>query len=60
MTYLSSKQVAEMKGVSVRKIHRMATDGRLKAAEKLPFYKGAYLFTPEDVERAFKTESAVA
>lgn len=60
MAYLSTKQVAEMNGVSTRKVHRMVSDGRLKVAEKLPLYRGAYLFRPDDVERAFKTESTAA
>ena len=44
-------EVAARLGVSIRTVHRMAEDGRLRAATKLPGPKGAWLFERADVER---------
>lgn len=48
---LPTKQVAELLRVDVRTVHRMAEDGRLPPALKLPGTTGAWLFERADVER---------
>ena len=50
-TYLTTKQVAERLGKSVATVNRMAADGRLPYAVKVPGETGAYLFDPADIER---------
>lgn len=49
-TYLTTKQVAERLGKSVATVKRMAADGRLPYAVKVPGDTGAYLFDPSVVE----------
>lgn len=49
-TYLTTKQVAERLGKSVATVKRMAADGRLPYAVKVPGDTGAYLFDPTDIE----------
>ena len=41
---LTTAQVSELTGLSVTHINRMALDGRLPIAQKLPGRTGAYLF----------------
>ena len=43
-TYLTTRQVAERLGKSVATVKRMAADGRLPHAVKVPGDTGAYLF----------------
>jgi excisionase family DNA binding protein len=47
---LTSRQVAERLGVDLRTVHRMADDGRLPSAGKLPGLTGAYLFDPAVID----------
>ena len=54
---LTTAQVAEMYGVSVRTVHRMVNDGELKPADKLPTKTGPYLFAPTSVARAFRKKN---
>jgi excisionase family DNA binding protein len=49
---MTAAQVAEVLGCSQRTIARMAEDGRLTPALKLPGETGAYLFDPAVVRRA--------
>lgn len=49
-TYLTTKQVAERLGKSVATVKRMAADGRLPYAVKVPGDTGAYLFDPSVIE----------
>jgi predicted site-specific integrase-resolvase len=51
---LTSAQVAELLGKSVATINRWATAGRLKPAAKAPGIRGAWLFAPDDVEKALR------
>ena len=50
MNNLTSAQVAERLGVSVKTVHRMVLAEDLRPAAKLPGRTGAYLFDPADVE----------
>lgn len=47
---LTSPEVAEVLGTTIRTVQRMAKHGRLPVAQKLPGEKGAYLFSREVVE----------
>lgn len=47
---LTSAQVAAILGKSIRTVHRMANDGTLPTALRLPGQTGAVLFTRADVE----------
>jgi excisionase family DNA binding protein len=47
---LTTAQVADLRGVSVRTIHRLVADHKLTPAVKLPGGTGAYLFHRDDVE----------
>lgn len=49
---MTAAQAAEVLGCSQRTVARMAEDGRLTPALKLPGETGAYLFEPAEVERA--------
>lgn len=42
-------------GKSHRTVHRLAAEGRLRVAQKLPGPNGAFLFHPHDVQ-AFKDQ----
>jgi excisionase family DNA binding protein len=48
-------EAAKILGYSRRTIARMAADGRLTAAHKLPGLRGDYLFQRADVERLATT-----
>ena len=48
--YLTSSQVAERLGKDVATVKRMAADGRLPVAAKVPGRTGAYLFDPEQID----------
>lgn len=56
---LTAAQVAELRGVQPKTVHRWAESGRLPVATKLPGLRGAYLFRREDVE-ALAAEESVA
>jgi excisionase family DNA binding protein len=49
-TYLTTRQVAERLDKSVATVKRMAADGRLPYAAKVPGTTGAYLFDPSDID----------
>ena len=48
--FLSTAQVAQAKGVSVRTVVRWVDSGRLTPVVKMPGETGAYVFDPADVE----------
>jgi excisionase family DNA binding protein len=49
---LTSAQAAVILGCRPRTVARMAADGRLEPALKFPGWRGGYLFTRAEVERA--------
>lgn len=51
---IPTAQVAEILRVDVRTVHRMADDGRLAPAAKVPGRTGAYLFDRADVETVLR------
>lgn len=56
---LTSAQVAQLLGVSIRTVHRAADYGQLPVAQRLPGPNGALLYRTEDVE-AYKARKSVA
>ena len=52
--HITSRQVAETRGVSHSTVMRMVRAGEMMPLEKLPGTTGAYLFDSAEVERAFK------
>jgi excisionase family DNA binding protein len=56
---LTTAQVAEVLGVSVPTVNRMANDGRLTPAQKLPGQTGSHLFDPE-VVAAYREKTVAA
>jgi hypothetical protein len=54
MAHLTSRQIVDSKGISLRTLLRMVDAREIVPAEKLPGETGAYLFDPEEVERAFR------
>ena len=50
MDYRSTRDVARMLGLNPSRLARAIWDGRLAAPAKAP--GGAYLWTPQDIERA--------
>jgi hypothetical protein len=50
MNYRSTREVARMLGLNPSRVARAIWDGRLTAPTKTP--GGAFLWTPEDIERA--------
>ena len=56
---MGTRDVAERLGVSIATVNRMARDGRLKAALRMPGVRGAQLFDREQVE-ALVTETRTA
>jgi excisionase family DNA binding protein len=57
---LTTAQVAERLGLSVPTVNRYALAGRLPVAQKLPGFRGAYLFTLEAVEAFQAAQQPVA
>ncbi|MCW2900027.1 MAG: hypothetical protein JWO67_2292 [Streptosporangiaceae bacterium] len=49
-TLLTSPEVAQRLGCSVRTVHRLVTSNQLIAAQKLPGPNGAFLFDPAVIE----------
>lgn len=49
-TYLTTRQVAERLGKSIATVKRMAADGRLPYAAKVPGETGAYLFDADEID----------
>ena len=49
---MTTADVAEYLGVSVRTVARMADDGRITPKMKFPGETGPYLFTRAEAERA--------
>ena len=58
MDNLTSAQVAERLGVSVKTVHRMVLAEDLRPAAKLPGRTGAYLFDPADIETLARRTAA--
>jgi len=52
-TNLTTAQVAQLSGESIRTVHRMVASGKLRFAQKFPGKTGGYLFRPSDVRKAF-------
>jgi excisionase family DNA binding protein len=48
---ITAAEAADLLELSIRTVHRMAEDGRLRAATKLPGTKGAWLFERTEVLR---------
>jgi excisionase family DNA binding protein len=60
-TLIGTTGAADVLGVSLRTVKRMAIDGELPVHQKLPGQTGAYLFRLDDVERlARRREQAAA
>lgn len=57
---IPTADVAARFGVDVRTIHRLVAAGRLVPATKAPGLRGAYLFTPAEVERCAAAEQEMA
>lgn len=55
---LTSFQVAVRLKCSTRTVHRMAANGELEPAQKLPGPNGAFLFAESDVERLERQRGA--
>lgn len=55
---IPTAETAEILRVDVRTVHRMAEDGRLTPALKIPGRTGAYLFDRNDVERVANERQA--
>lgn len=51
--HMTARQIVETRGVSHRTLMRMVQAGEITPVEKLSGITGAYLFEPEEVERAF-------
>jgi excisionase family DNA binding protein len=47
---ITSPQVAQHLGVSLRTVHRLVADGKLAPAQQLPGPNGAFLFDQSAVE----------
>ncbi len=54
---LSTKEVADILCYSIATVKRLALRGELTPVYKVPGKTGAYLFTPDEVERYSKTAS---
>lgn len=48
---LTSQQVADRLGISVRHVSRLTRSGELAAAIQLPGIRGARLYAPDEVEQ---------
>lgn len=48
---MTTKEVADLLGVSVPTVHRLVQRGDLTAAAKAPGRRGAFLFDPQEVKR---------
>lgn len=58
MAYVTSREVVQSRGISHRTLLRMIETGEIVPAQKLPTRTGAYLFEPDEVERAFTARDA--
>jgi predicted site-specific integrase-resolvase len=58
MAYVTSREVVQSRGISHRTLLRMIETGEIVPAQKLPTRTGAYLFDPQEVERAFAARDA--
>lgn len=56
---LSSTEVGRILDVSIRTVHRRVEDGELRAMQKLPGPKGAWLFHRADVEDYIARQQAM-
>ena len=54
MAHITARQIVETRGVSHRTLMRMVHAREIVPIEKLPGETGAYLFEPDEVERAFR------
>lgn len=57
---LTSPQVAQRLGCSVRTVHRLVDSEELKPAQKLPGPNGAFLFDQDDVETLKKARDGAS
>lgn len=57
---LTTKQAAEMLGVTTRQVTRQALTGVIPHAHKIEGLRGAYLFEPQAIEQLQVTRSAGA
>lgn len=55
---LTSQDVRDRLGCSVRTVHRLVLAGALSPALKLPGPNGAFLFDPDDVDRIASERAA--
>jgi hypothetical protein len=55
--HITARQIVETRGVSHKTVMRMIANGNIVPAGKLPGDTGAYLFEPEEVDRAFAARS---
>jgi predicted site-specific integrase-resolvase len=53
MALVTSREIVEQQGVSHRTLLRMIEAGDITPAQKLPGDTGAYVFEPDEVDRAF-------
>lgn len=49
-TLLTTSEVADALGVSVQTVSRWVGIGRLRPVHKLPGLRGAFLFSPDDID----------
>lgn len=54
---IPTAEAARILRVNVRTVHRMAADGRLKIAVRIPGLRGPCLFERADVEAAVGTDA---
>jgi len=57
---LTSPQVANALGCSLRTVHRLAAAKQLQPAQKLPGPNGAFLFTEDDVREYQRNRESAA
>jgi excisionase family DNA binding protein len=55
---MGTREVAELLGVSIATVNRMAKDGRLTAVLRMPGLRGAQLFHRDQVEAALASDEA--
>lgn len=58
MALITAREVVAKQGVSHRTLLRMIDAGEIAYEQKLPGDTGAYLFDPDEVDRAFAAREA--
>ena len=58
--FLTTAQVSELTRLSVTHVNRLALEGKLPVAQKLPGRTGAYLFRRDDVEAHIPQRTSAA